>query len=59
MSWTVSSTNTSPMTGSSITWPVMSAETASVAPSPSAPESPMNTSRGMHVEPQEPQESRR
>ncbi len=46
MSWAVSSTNTKPMTGSSMTWPVMSATTASVAPSDRAPESPMNTSAG-------------
>ena len=46
MSWTVSRTNTRPMTGSSMTWPVMSAMTASVAPSARAPESPMKTSAG-------------
>ena len=42
----VSITKTSPMSGSSSTWPVMTAVTASVAPSASEPESPMKICAG-------------
>ena len=56
MSWTVSSTNTRPMTGSSITWPVMSAIDRERRAERQGARVAHEHLRGVDVEPQEAQE---
>ena len=52
-------TKMSPMSGRTRIWPVMSAVTARVAPSASAPESPMKICAGWTLNHRKPEQRRR